>query len=238
MYNLTNQPIRDILRKLTPNILKVYYRKLRYLSRLKKSVKEIFTEIKEKNLWGSPKSVSGPGSEAKQIEKLIIDLSNLFKIKDIKSILDIPCGDFNWMKEVDLSGIEYIGADIVDGLINENIRKYENKNIEFKVLDIITDKLPTVDLIFVRDCFVHLSYKNIFHAINNIKLSGCKYLLTTTFTNRHNNYDIITGDWRPLNLCDKPFKFPEPEYVIVENCSELGGIFQDKSMGLWCIDKL
>lgn len=37
----------------------------------------------------------------------------MLKKYSIKSILDIPCGDFSWMKKIELDGIEYIGADIV-----------------------------------------------------------------------------------------------------------------------------
>ena len=55
----------------------------------------------------------------------------------ITSVLDIPCGDFNWMQKVDLSNIEYIGADIVEELIKKNIEIYEGKNnLRFKVLNL------------------------------------------------------------------------------------------------------
>ena len=50
--------------------------------------------------------------------------------------------------------------------------------------------------------------------------------------------DIVTGDWRPLNLQDKPFNFPSPILIINENCTEDGGEYSDKSMALWDISKL
>jgi hypothetical protein len=93
-------------------------------------------------------------------------------------------------------------------------------------------------LIFVRDCFVHLSYKDIDSAIKNIKSSASKYLLTTTFTNHHLNVDILTGEWRPLNLQVQPFNFSTPILVINENCTEGNGEFIDKSMALWEICKI
>ena len=108
----------------------------------------------------------------------------------------------------------------------------------FNLNHYIKDTLPTSDIIFVRDCLVHLSFKNIFEAIENIKKSSSKYLLTTTFTDRDENIDIITGDWRPLNLEIKPFLFPAPEKIIIENCTEGEGKYKDKSMGLWSIKKL
>ena len=198
----------------------------------------MFTRIKKNNYWGSDESVSGGGSTLVQTQKLIVELSKLLQNKEIKSMIDIPCGDFNWMQKVNLDNIRYTGADIVDELICENIQKYEANNIKFQVLDIIRDPIPANDLIFIRDCFVHLSYNDIFKAIANIKKSGCKYLLTTTFTDRHSNYDIITGEWRPLNFQNKPFLFPTPEHILIEDCTEGDGEFIDKSMGLWRIERI
>jgi hypothetical protein len=138
-----------------------------------------------------------------------------------------------------LSNFNYIGADIVEELIKKNINLYlEQSNRKFMVLDLITDPLPVCDIIIVRDCLVHLSYDNINLAIKNIKLSGCKYLLTTSFTNREENKDIVTGDWRPINLEKSPFNFPPPILVINENCAEVNGIYKDKSMALWEINTL
>ena len=202
------------------------------------STKEIFTSIENNNFRSSAESVSGPGSEMKQTQTLIKELPKLFKNIGIKSVLDIPCGDFNWMKEVGLSNIDYIGADIVDKLIVENKKRYSSDNINFLPLNIITDVLPRVDLIFVRDCFVHLSYYDIQNAITNIKRSGCKYLMTTTFVDYHSNYDILTGKWRRINLQDIPFNFPEPEYTLIEDCTEGDGKFKDKAMGLWFIENI
>jgi hypothetical protein len=62
--------------------------------------------------------------------------------------------------------------------------------------------------------------------------------MTTTFKNHHTNHDIMTGEWRCLNLQDEPFRFPEPEYLLIENCTELDGEAMDKSMGLWLVEKL
>lgn len=201
------------------------------------STKETFTEIYKTNFWSSNESPSGGGSELIQTKSLINDLEKLLKDMDIKSVLDIPCGDFNWMQKVDLSKINYIGADIVNELIKSNSMKFiKSPNLNFKVLNLIDDLLPQCDIVIVRDCLVHLSFEDIRNAIKNIKSSGCKYLLTTTYTNSHLNFDIITGEWRRLNLQKPPFNFPNPIFVINENCTE--EYEEDKSMALWEISKL
>ena len=210
----------------------------RYRNRGRNTAK-VFTETYNKNLWGSSESISGTGSEINQTKTLIKDLEKLLNALDIKTVLDIPCGDLNWMQNIDLSKVEYIGADIVKKLIEKNITRYKEKNnFKFEVINLIKDPLPVSDIIIVRDCLVHLSYTDIFTAIENIKSSGCKYLLTTTFTNHSVNSDIITGGWRTINLQEKPFNFPPPVLSINENCTESNGAYNDKSMALWEIDKI
>ena len=152
------------------------------------------------------------------------------------SLLDIPCGDFNWMKEVVLSVDTYIGADIIKELIALNNIYFRNDKRKFFKLDIIKDKLPRVDVIFCRDCLVHFSFHDTFFALKNIKASMSKYLLTTTFTTRDRNKDIFTGEWRPLNLQQAPFHFAKPIKMINENCPLVG--YTDKSLGLWRISSI
>jgi len=139
---------------------------------------KIFETIYNKNYWDSKESVSGPGSSLKTTQRIREALPDLWKKYDIKIFLDVPCGDFNWMKEVDKSGIQYIGADIVKPLIDENKKKYGAHNINFTVLDITKDALPKVDMIFCKDCLQHLSNENVFKALRNFKNSGSKYLFT------------------------------------------------------------
>ena len=152
-------------------------------------------------------------------------------------MLDIPCGDFHWMKHVSLEGVDYLGADIVRALIEKN-KELEAANIHFSQLNLIEDKLPAVDLVFCRDCLVHLSFKDTFLALQNICNSGSCYLLTTTFPGRQHNRDIITGQWRSLNLEAAPFYFPPPLKVINEGCTEEDGKFADKSLGMWRVAEI
>lgn len=197
--------------------------------------KELFTRYYKENSWNGKESVSGPGSDYEQTKYLIPELQIMLETFNIKSILDVPCGDFNWMKKVDLTGIKYTGGDIVNEIINKNNSNYRKKNVSFDVINIVTDKLPKSDLVMVRDCFVHLPNKDIFSALENIKNSGSKYLLTTNFTWRSikNNTDILVGSWRRLNFQENPFNFKVPEYVIVEGNIQSND--RDKTMCLWNI---
>jgi len=236
------QNMKKLIKKIIPYWLVLKYRKwnsnIKSAKFNKMNSKEIFTEIYNTNHWKSLESISGSGSESNQVNSLIQDLEKLLNDLKIKTLLDIPCGDLNWMKKINLTNIDYIGADIVEELIECNINQFkERTNFKFKVLNLINDSLPTSDIIIIRDCLVHLSYENIFKAIENIKSTNCKYLLTTTFTNHSQNYDIVTGDWRPINLQEHPFNFPNPILVINENCTE-GNEVKDKAMALWEINKI
>ncbi|MEV7548352.1 class I SAM-dependent methyltransferase [Amycolatopsis sp. NPDC089917] len=192
-----------------------------------------FTYIFRSRLWSSS-SVSGPGSESVQTRELSERLPVLLERFGVRTLLDLPCGDFGWLSEVDLDLDRYIGADIVTDLVEANAARFRDDPVrEFRTLDLTGDPLPAADLVLCRDCLVHLSFADIERALRNLRRSGSRYLLTTTFTELSTNNDIVTGDWRPVNLCREPFGFPEPLAVLVEGCTEEDGAYADKSLGLW-----
>jgi hypothetical protein len=202
------------------------------------SLNEIFSQINREKFWQYEvrhDSVSGPGSTADQTREIVSGLPWIMDDYHINSILDIPCGDFSWMKLIDWKGRKYIGADILDSLIRSNSAGSGQNNISFQVLDLTTDVLPAVELIFCRDCLVHLSFSDIFRSLTTIKQSNSRFFMTTTFPDEEVNEDIPSGGWRPLNLNAPPFNFPEPLYLLNENCTEADGLFADKSLGLWKI---
>lgn len=200
--------------------------------------KDIFTDIYLNNKWGDKHSLSGTGSNLNQTKIILKEIENMIGNYQIKTILDIPCGDFYWMKEFDFQGLNYIGADIVSELVNDNIKKYKRSNINFQIIDLLVDNIPDSDLIFCRDCLVHFSFKDIFKALNNIKNTNSKYLMTTNFIERNHNEDIPTGSWRTINLCKPPFNFPKPSLIILEKCTEADNQFSDKALFLWELSQI
>jgi hypothetical protein len=204
----------------------------------RKSTEEVFADIHRKNSWGGIESISGPGSDTDQTRQIVEHLPAILRNYDISTMLDLPCGDFNWMKQVDLSNIEYCGADILSDLVNKNAKQYARENIRFEKLDLLRDKLPPVDLILCRDCLIHLSYDDMFQALDNICASGSEYLLTTTFPGSTENRDIATGQGRNINLEAYPFNLPSPLETINEKCTLGNGIYRDKSLGLWRISDI
>jgi len=235
--------VKKLIKKILPQELIRLYRKLRNSHKNSlfygKSAEDTFKHIYLTNHWRSNESISGTGSEESQTEIIITSINSLLRRMKIESVLDIPCGDFNWMKKIDLSCIKYVGADIVEDIVTHNSNKIKiNSDFKFVKLNLINDHLPQSDLIINRDCLVHLSFEDIYNSLKNIKSSGCKYILTTTFPDHLVNEDIVTGDWRTLNLEKSPFNFPAPRLLINENCTESNGLFKDKSLGLWVIEDI
>lgn len=202
-----------------------------------KTAEEIFTETFHNRYWRSKESVSGRGAELNQTAVLRAELPALLRQYNIRSLLDLPCGDFNWMQHVDLQDIRYTGGDIVEALVAQNQEQYGNDRRTFQHLDLLSDALPDADCILVRDCLVHFSFAHINQALENINKSNTTYLLTTTFPNTKKNEDIQTGHWRTINLQLAPFYFPEPLATINEGCTEENGAFADKSLCLWKIER-
>lgn len=211
------------------------YNRIFFSSYRSKPPKEVFEDIYERKRW-SGESFSGPGSDLQETEIVRKGIKDVINQYHIKSMLDIPCGDWFWMQHVDLTGVEYTGGDIVNRIIQQN-QVFASENVSFQYLDLLEDQLPEHDLIFCRDCLVHFSYEDIWKALKNLVFSGSRYLLTTTFVS-HKNYDIVTGNWRPVNLEVHPFELPKPLMVINEHCKTRNGRYKDKSLALWDLTEL
>ncbi|WP_225225918.1 class I SAM-dependent methyltransferase [Komarekiella delphini-convector] len=222
------QPIKSFFDYLSFNL----QYELMLLSFRGKTRKEVFNDIYYRNRWGDRESVSGRGSNLRQTLVIIKKIPALLEKFNVKTMLDAPCGDFYWLKEAELNLDRYIGCDIVAELITNNQRRYSNESREFINLDLVTGELPQVDLIFCRDCLVHLSFKDTIAVIKNFKKSNSRYLLTTTYPGILENKDIITGDWRAIDLQLSPYKFPDMIEIIDEETTERKD-YPQKSLGLW-----
>jgi len=185
------------------------------------------------NRWGDSESTSGPGSNLNSTTKLRSELPQLLAEIGTKTLLDAPCGDFNWMKETNFRLEQYIGVDVVSEIVTRNQTLYGNERTTFFVRDLTRDELPCADVILCRDCFIHLSYRHIAAAIKNFKRSRSTYLLTNTYPLWRSNGNIRTGDFRPVNLLLPPFDFPPSLRQIDEKFSEQQPEFFGKTLELW-----
>jgi hypothetical protein len=201
-------------------------------------LKSKFTKIYEGNIFGGRESRSGEGSNLKQTNVIRREIPNLLAELHIETFLDAPCGDWHWMRATNLGAAKYIGVDIVTALIAQNMAQFCSNSVRFLCADLAKDVLPSADLILCRDCLVHVSFEDAFAILRNFRSTGARYLLTTTFSARKLNVDLDDRFWRPLNMQIAPFHFPAPLKIINEECTEGGGNFRDKCLGLWELNRL
>lgn len=190
--------------------------------------KKIFKYIYDSGYWidykiESSQSRSGKGSNYERSLFLKNSLISYFKKNKIKNIVDIGCGDFNWMNDL-LKKIDYetyLGVDIVEKLIKDNNKKFGNKKIKFLCKDIVKDDLNFIencDFVLIRHVLIHLKNENInkvFKKINNINF---KYLGVTSDPKITQNKDLKTeGRYRDINLLIEPFNLNKNFEIINES---------------------
>tara|TARA_R100001244_G_scaffold127492_3_gene98056 strand:- start:87 stop:725 length:639 start_codon:yes stop_codon:yes gene_type:complete len=84
--------------------------------------KRIFSNIYDKDIWSNG---SGPGSAPEYNKQYIKFLEKFIKENNIKNVLDLGCGDWQFSRHIDWSPLNfYIGIDVVENIIEENISKY------------------------------------------------------------------------------------------------------------------
>lgn len=178
---------------------------------------EIFTYIYENNIWRDAETVSGRGSRVDNTGFLRDAIADFFERKSIKTVLDVPCGDFNWFKEVKYDFEQYIGYDIVQNLVDRNNKKYGNKKTRFSKKNALEEPLEDVDIVLCRDFLIHISNRDIKKFLLNLKRTNVGGILMSHYQNCE-NADIPTGNrYRPIDFTKSPFLFPEPRVLIPED---------------------
>lgn len=177
-----------------------------------KSAKQ-FVEMKRTH---NQESLSGPGSWVKNAQDTISFINESVNKYNIKSILDLGCGDWNWFKEVDIPNCSYTGWDADEQMIASNNDRYGSDTIKFEVKDIFNSKYPTVDLVICRDVLFHVREELTLKLIDQVK-SSSTYFISTSFRDVTQNKGIKKycdiGDWGfyPINLNVDPFNLNKYE---------------------------
>lgn len=200
------------------------------------SMEERFSDHYRSGWWfANGESVSGVGSTIQattEIRQALVPF--LIKWK-VKRFLDAPCGDWNWMKTVELpEGMQYFGADIVPDLIADLQARHARDGVSFAQMDITADPLPAVDMMMCRDTLFHLSTQDIWRFVDNFVSSDIPYLLTTHMPQVKENHDIVTGKHRPLNLEAAPFCLAPP----LDRFADFTPPRREKYMALWSREQL
>ena len=182
--------------------------------------RDAFGEIYRNNIWGFG---SGFGSTVEATKEYVTILNSVLEQFDIEKVLDVGCGDWQFSKTIDWSGVDYTGVDTVQSVIDSNKRKYSKNNIHFSHLNATDSDLPGADLLIIKDVLQHLPNKDIRKIL--AKTKTFRYvLITNDYT--LNNSDCAIGDYRGLNLLVKPFVL-DSEIVFTKKLNFDRGIVKE-----------
>jgi len=164
---------------------------------------KVFDDIYTYNKWIFG---SGTGSVA-FFNKPYLSFINSFlkQYPDIKTVVDIGCGDWQIGKHLALGDRTYIGGDVSNVIIEKSREKYGSEKVTFVHLDAVTDELPEGDLVIIKDVLQHLPTEDVERVLK--KLEKYQYVVTQNdiFENQKNNSDINSGQFRPLDVTKEPF---------------------------------
>lgn len=185
----------------------------------------------------------GPGATVESTEGLREWLPTILGRYRIKTLLDAACGDFNWMRLVDLDGIKYTGWDVDNERIKRAVHNAAQETLtrgpyrpapHFDCVNLLTvDTIARYDLILCRHFLQHLPVNDlVVWVIERFRFSESPYALLTTFPGADNNFEWdphgTEHAWRgyferPYDLTAPPFCLDEPLETFDEQLGP-GGI--------------
>jgi len=167
--------------------------------------KALFTKFYSEKIWGGN---SGRSSSKEYTQDYRRFLEDFIREHDIKSVVDLGCGDWQFSKLIDWHGTEYTGFDCVESIIDENKKSFACENTCFVKGDITKAELPPADLGLIKDVLQNWSNGTILDFLH--KLRRYKYVL---FVNGYNkkNRDCSDGDTRNLDFKAPPFNLDVEE---------------------------
>jgi SAM-dependent methyltransferase len=167
------------------------------------TVESIFDFIYARAVWGGG---SGAGSDLSRTVLYVAYVQALMDRHDVRSVLDIGCGDWRFSRYLDFSGRNYTGFDVVSSVIAANRTAFGASNIQFEQADLSTHPgFAPCDLILCKDVLQHLSNARVSAILS--KCGGARLALITNDYHPGNS-DCRDGETRPLDVTAPPFGFP------------------------------
>lgn len=174
------------------------------------TVEQAFTDIYNKATWGRNaygEGSSGDGSRLATTQDYRDFLQKFLRTMNIKTVVDIGCGDWEFSQHIDWQNVHYTGYDVVKSVIEKNQKQFSKNNIHFVHGNALTTNLPEADLLICKDVLQHLSIENIHLFLK--QTAKFKYCLITNDVNPRtltsHNEDILNGSYRRLDLTCAPF---------------------------------
>jgi SAM-dependent methyltransferase len=172
--------------------------------------KRTFNHYYETDAWDGG---SGPGSTPEATSQYREFLREFLKDRDISSVVDLGCGDWQFSQLIDWTRIDYTGLDVSSAVL-KNTKRFAKPGIKFAELNGITKDVPAADLLILKDVIQHWTNEDVLRFIP--QLSKFKYALITNVSHKGSpltNSESVIGGFRPVDLTAAPFSVPG-EYVF------------------------
>ena len=168
-------------------------------------LRDVFERIYRNNAWDQG---SGPGSSAANTIEYRAFVSRFIEANGISSVTDLGCGDWQFSRFFDWSGVEYLGLDVVPEIVERNRSRFGQPNVRFEVF-VSPEALPGGDLLLSKEVLQHLPNSTIAAYLSTIRQKYRFALLTSAIEPQNLvNRDIEPGDFRPVRLQNPPFGVP------------------------------
>lgn len=160
-----------------------------------------FTHIYDNKIWGEGSGASAPDLTRPYMKMLTDFIHN----NRVKSVVDVGCGDWQFSRAMDWSGVRYYGFDVVASVIEANGRQFASDTVTFHLLSEMAN-LPSADLVVCKDVLQHLPIADIQEHLDWF-CTRYKYAIVTNdiYPDESTNIDIEVGSCRALRLDLEPF---------------------------------
>jgi SAM-dependent methyltransferase len=126
-------------------------------------MRQQFSDIYSNNSWDFG---SGEGSLPIHTRGYVRFLARFLKDHNVRSVVDFGCGDWQFSRFIDWTGIDYTGLDIVPQVIQNNEAEFRRDNIRFRLFDGDLANIPGADLLIVKDVLQHWPNQEVAEFLN------------------------------------------------------------------------
>lgn len=203
-FTSTWSRLKGVLRRITPQGMKDFYRLF-----VPRSMKEAFTDVYGCNVWSG-----GSGRDSTPENTAIYRgmLEEFLRTHEIKRVVDIGCGDWQFSKLIDWGDVDYIGIDTVPAVIEANQQRFGSR-YTFVCRDVTQEALPPGDLVIIKDVLQHWPNEIIQAFLPRLDQYRYAILTNCGYPSPARNANIAMTGYRPLDLRLAPFYYPCEELL-------------------------
>jgi len=195
-------------------------------------MERIFTAIYEQKVWGDNahqeyRGSSGGGSSIEYNRDAYIPfLQKFIKERNIKTVVDLGCGDFRCGTQIYTPlDVQYHGYDVYQPMVASNSKMFLPPKYRFTTMDFYAQRatIETADLCILKDVLQHWSKTHIETFLCDVVQSKkFRYIvITNCCRNAKEGVDIVDGAGRPLSSQQLPLRQFKPVTLLKYHTKEV-----------------